>query len=121
MTIGFLCDENMPGPIVEALAARGLDVVWAAALCPGISDHEVLALAERQRRTLITLDKDFGELATKRAPGGHGVVLLRLPRQPLPQAAAQVAAAIAARSDWADHVSVIEPGRIRMRPLRKAP
>lgn len=62
MTIGFLCDENMPGPIVEALAARGLDVVWVAALCPGISDHEVLALAERQRRTLITLDKDFGGL-----------------------------------------------------------
>jgi hypothetical protein len=30
---------------------------------------------------------------------------------------AQLAALIMARSDWAGHFSVVEPARIRMRPL----
>jgi hypothetical protein len=45
------------------------------------------------------------------------VVLFRLQAGTAAQLAAQVAAAIAARTDWAGHFSVVEPGRIRMRPL----
>jgi predicted nuclease of predicted toxin-antitoxin system len=50
----FLCDENISGALVRALAARGRDVLWIAATAPGMSDPAVLALAREQGRVLIT-------------------------------------------------------------------
>jgi hypothetical protein len=119
VSLRFLCDENLPRPIVDAIRAQGLDAMWVAAVSPGILDHAVLALAERERRVLITLDKDFGELAVAEAGAGCGIILLRPPLGPPAEAAARIATLIASRHDWAGHVSVIEPGRVRQRPLRK--
>lgn len=121
MSTAFLCDENVPEPVVAALAAQGLDVRWMAMLAPGTPDPAVLAMAEQDGRVLVTLDKDFGELTTKRASSRSGIILLRLPLRPLAAAAAQIAALIAGRHDWTGHLAVIEPGRVRMRPLGKAP
>ena len=87
-------------------------------MAPGSSDQEVLARASRERRILLTFDKDFGELAKDSLlPDGCGVVLLRIPT-PTPQRVGRVVAdLILARADWAGHFSVIEPGRVRMRQL----
>jgi predicted nuclease of predicted toxin-antitoxin system len=116
----FLADENFPGTAVTALAAAGNDVVWIRTAAPGSSDSEVLALAAREERILLTFDKDFGELAkASTLPAASGVVLLRLP-MPVPEKiGALLADLILGRDDWAGHFSVIEPGRIRMRPLGK--
>jgi predicted nuclease of predicted toxin-antitoxin system len=79
-----------------------------------------LAWAARDERILLTFDKDFGKLAKAFAlPTGCGIVLFRLP-MPKPSAVGSFLAAIlAARDDWADHSSVVEAGRVRMRPLRQ--
>ena len=114
----FLANENFPGAAVKVLEARGHDVVWVRTEVPGAADPDVLALAVRERRILLTFDKDFGELATRSAlPRECGVVLLRLPMPKPGDVGQQLAQLITSREDWAGHFSVIEPGRVRMRAL----
>lgn len=48
------------------LTELGHDVVSASEIMPGATDSELLALANEERRTLITEDKDFGELVFAR-------------------------------------------------------
>jgi hypothetical protein len=114
----FLANENFPGAAVNALEAAGHDVVWVRLARPGATDPDVLAWATREERILLTFDKDFGELAmASQLPPTCGVVLLRIP-MPRPGGAGQrLAELITSRDDWAGHFSVIEPGRVRMRPL----
>jgi hypothetical protein len=50
-------------------------------------------------------------------PANCGIVLFRLAAASSAEMARTVLAAIGSRSDWAGHFSVVEPGRIRMRPL----
>lgn len=85
----WLCNENIPRNLVEELRRRGHDTAWIRERSPGIADAEVLAIAIRERRICLTFDKDFGELV----------------------------AAAALPADWAGNFSVLEPGRVRMRPL----
>ncbi len=59
----LLANENFPRDAVEALRNDGHDVSWVRTECPGISDREVLAKAQDDNRIVVTLDKDFGELA----------------------------------------------------------
>ena len=114
----LLADENMPGAAVEAFAAAGHDIVWVRLIAPGISDPDVLAWALREKRILLTFDKDFGALAAGSGlPPTCGIVLFRLPLLNPRDAGRRFVALLAQRSDWAGHFSVIEPGRIRMRPI----
>jgi predicted nuclease of predicted toxin-antitoxin system len=114
----FLANENFPGAAVTALAEAGHDVVWVRIAAPGASDPQVLAWAAREERILLTFDKDFGELARgSQLPLACGIVLLRTPMPKPTHVGQQLADLITARNDWAGHFSVIEPGRVRMRPL----
>src|SRR4051794_7644403 len=115
----FLANENFPGPAVAALIAAGHDIVWVRSAAPGMSDQDVLAWATRDARILLTFDKDFGELARASAlPRTCGVVLLRMPMPNPGDIGLRLSNLIMSRDDWAGHFSVIEPSRIRMRPLR---
>jgi predicted nuclease of predicted toxin-antitoxin system len=115
----FLADENFPRAAVAALEAAGHDIAWVRFVAPGAADADVLAVAARESRILLTFDKDFGELAARSAlPPGCGVVLFRVPAPSSESAGQRLAARIAARDDWNAHFSVIEPGRVRMRRLR---
>jgi len=114
----FLADENFPGNAVTALQARGHDIVWIRTAAPGSKDEEILAWAVREERVLLTFDKDFGELAWRIGmPSTSGVVLFRIPMPAASKIGAILAATIDRRTDWAGHFTVIEPDRIRMRPL----
>ena len=64
---------------------------------------------------MLTFDKDFGELVfrMKLAPA-PGVILFRMPPVSPSFVAETAVAALAGRSDWAGHFSVVEPGRVRM-------
>jgi hypothetical protein len=114
----FLANENFPGTAVAALIAAGHDVVWVRNAAPGMSDPDVLAWATRDERTLLTFDKDFGELARASAlPSMCGVVLFRMPMPNPGDIGRRLTNLVVSRNDWAGHFSVNEPGRIRMRPL----
>jgi len=114
----FLANENFPGAAVRALEGAGHDIVWVRTAAPGMSDPDVLAWAAREERILLTFDKDFGELArTSALPAKCGVVLLRMPMPRPGEVVRRLADLVTSRDDWAGHFSVIEPGRVRMRPL----
>ena len=75
----ILADENMSAHVVARLRVGGHDVRWAKETDPSETDNNLLALAIRQRRTLVTYDTDFGELVNRHymtAP--YGVVQFRV-------------------------------------------
>lgn len=107
--------------MVEALREQGHDLLWVAEELPGTTDPDVLALAQSQAPPLLTPDSDFGALAfASRLPADAGVVLFRI-AAPSPAALAmRIVATIESRTDWAEHFTVVEHGRLRMR-LHPAP
>ncbi|WP_425390137.1 DUF5615 family PIN-like protein [Ekhidna sp.] len=75
----FLADENFPGSSVAFLRERNIDVRWISEVSPGISDEEVIKFSNKEGRTILTHDSDYGELIYK---SGHkpnsGVIYFRL-------------------------------------------
>jgi len=58
----FLANENYPFPSIKILRAHGYDVKSIAEDNFGITDIEVLNIAQSEDRIILTLDKDYGEL-----------------------------------------------------------
>ncbi len=58
----ILADENIHERSVALLRAAGHDVRWVIETDPSTADFDLLELANREERTLITYDTDFGEL-----------------------------------------------------------
>lgn len=74
----FIADENLGFRVPKYLKNTGFNIVWIQKISPGKKDVEILQLATMERRILITLDKDFGELVFKEKLTTHGVIFLRL-------------------------------------------
>ena len=107
---------------MEAIRQAGHDVVWIRTDAPGSKDHDILKRAVSEQRILLTFDKDFGDLAFQQGlPATCGIVLFRLQASSSAALAALVVTALQSRTDWAGQFSVVEPDRIRMRPLPTAP
>src|SRR5271154_996842 len=118
----FLANENFPLDAVEAVRKIGHDVAWVRTDAPGSKDRDILKRAESEQRVLLTFDKDFGELAFQLGlPASCGIVLFRLQAGSSAATATLVVAALQSRTDWAGQFSVVEAGRIRMRPLPAPP
>lgn len=61
----FLANENFPFPSVKLLREAGYDVKSIAQDFQGISDPEVIQIAQAEGRIILTFDKDYGELLFK--------------------------------------------------------
>jgi predicted nuclease of predicted toxin-antitoxin system len=61
----FLADENFPLKSVHILQESGIDIKSIAIENSGITDVDVLQFALGEKRTLLTFDRDFGELVFK--------------------------------------------------------
>ncbi len=72
----LLLDTCIWGGIRPGLVSAGHDVVWAGEWEEDPGDDEMLARAYRDGRILITLDKDFGELAVVHGQSHAGIVRL---------------------------------------------
>lgn len=70
----LLLDACVWGGAREALVSAGYDVVWAGDWPASTGDEEILAQAREEDRILVTLDKDFGELAVVRGRPHKGIV-----------------------------------------------
>jgi predicted nuclease of predicted toxin-antitoxin system len=60
----------------DALAAAGHDAIWTGDWNPDPGDEAILEFARSESRVLITLDKDFGELAVVFGKPHSGIVRL---------------------------------------------
>lgn len=74
----ILADESVDHPVYEALKEKGFNIKHVAFIGSGSTDSDVLDIAWRQKRVLLSVDKDFGELAFRVKKPSHGIVLYRL-------------------------------------------
>jgi len=72
----LLLDACVWGGARQQLSQAGHDVVWAGDWREDPGDDEILARADRESRVLVTLDKDFGELAIVHGRRHRGIVRL---------------------------------------------
>lgn len=90
----IVADEGVDAPVVHKLRKEGHSVTFIAELHPGITDDQVLQMADLEGRFLLTVDKDFGELVYRLKRVHHGVVLIRLEGLALQSKAEMVSQAI---------------------------
>jgi predicted nuclease of predicted toxin-antitoxin system len=72
--VKILVDSCLSHLMADELRRAGYDVEWTGVSDPG--DPAILARAYAENRVLITLDKDFGELAVLRRHPHAGIVRL---------------------------------------------
>jgi len=77
----FLVDECVGPVVANWLRERGHDVFSVYEQARGTDDDSVIAAAYRDRRILVTSDKDFGEKVYRDQALHSGVILLRLADQ----------------------------------------
>jgi predicted nuclease of predicted toxin-antitoxin system len=103
------------GAKADLLAARH-DVLWTGDLAKDPGDEEILAQAHREQRVLVTLDKDFGELAIVRGLPHAGII--RLVNIPARQQAAVCTHVLGLHGAelLQGAIVTVEAGRLRIRP-----
>ena len=115
----LLADENVPLSSILSLRTRGLDVASVMETHPGLDDPDVIQLARRLGRALITFDSDIGERIFKDGDTPPpGVIYLRFVQSDAEETARVVLQILAL-----DGVRVSESfvtyrnGRVRHQPL----
>jgi len=111
-----LADENIPLAAVERLRSAGHDVVWALTHFHGWKDMDLLEAAEAEGLLLLTLDRDFWQIAAqRRAPlKRSGVTLFRVHPATPANLAPLVEALLRAERSWTGHISMVTPAGIQM-------
>lgn len=112
----LLLDTCVWGKATEELSAAGHDVIWSGAWPQDPGDEEILALAHGDGRIMVTLDKDFGELAIVRGLRHSGI--LRLVNISATQQAAVCLRVLAVHGKELESGAIVtaELGRLRVRP-----
>ncbi|RJQ21495.1 MAG: hypothetical protein C4560_03760 [Nitrospiraceae bacterium] len=77
----FIADVNVERPIVDYLTENGYDVKWIPDYDCEILDEDLLRIANKEKRILITNDKDFGELIFLQKKLSTGIILIRIKGQ----------------------------------------
>lgn len=76
--MNLVADENIDIEIVRGLRDAGYDILSIAEDFFGISDEDVLEIANKHNAILLTGDKDFGELVFRKGKVTKGVILIRV-------------------------------------------
>lgn len=111
----FLADESCDFAAVRALRAAGHDIVAVAEVSPRADDERVMQLAVRERRMLLTEDKDFGQLVFSNRQATGGVILFRFPAKARARLAHDVLDLVTMQGTrLRGSFIVMQPGRVRI-------
>lgn len=75
----FIVDESSGTALASWLRSEEHDAVSIREVLPRLPDEQILELAVRENRIVVTNDKDFGGLVFRDRQPHRGVILLRLP------------------------------------------
>ena len=76
--IRFIVDMGVSKKVEDWLSKNNYDIKAIRDIDPKMRDIDVLRLAVTEKRMVITMDKDFGELVFNSGLNHYGVLLLRL-------------------------------------------
>lgn len=114
----IIADENMSDATVGLLRSAGYNVLAVSETAPGIADEEVLALARRTARVLVTSDKGFGSLIYERnLSPPPGLILFRIFDVRAEVIPYFILGSIVALQEWEGVFQVINQHGSRSRPL----
>jgi predicted nuclease of predicted toxin-antitoxin system len=74
----FLVDVGVGKKVEEYLLVKGYDTKAVRSIDQSMPDQEIIRLAALEKRIVITMDKDFGELVYHSGMDHSGILLLRL-------------------------------------------
>jgi predicted nuclease of predicted toxin-antitoxin system len=116
----FLANENFMVAGVRVLRQADLDVIFIGEDAPSIKDWEVMEMAIATNRTILTHDRDYGELVFKY---GYrplaGVIYFRM-KDYLPEDPAEMLLRLLADPEFLFeglHTVIDDDGGIRQRPI----
>lgn len=111
----LLLDSCMSGPVAVSLRQAGHEVEWAGDWPRDPGDEKILRRAFVEKRVLVTLDRDFGELAVVRGVLHHGI--LRISGVSVSHHAAACERALNKYGAELESGAIVtvEPGRVRIR------
>ena len=111
----FLADESCDFAVVRALRRAGFDVLCISESSPRTEDSEVIRLALREGRILLTEDKDFGRLVYSHGQDTLGVIFLRFPTFARRQISRDVLNLVKQQGEkLVGSFVTVQPGRIRI-------
>jgi len=113
----FLANENIPQASVRYLLAIGYDILSIGIDFPSISDDEVMKIAIKENRTIITFDRDYSELIYKFGyKPNEGVIYLRFDVY-TPEFPGQLIHKLVTQNefDFAHKLTVVDEKKIRQR------
>jgi predicted nuclease of predicted toxin-antitoxin system len=111
----FLADECCDKAMVRALRANGHDVLSVSDISPRASDLDVIRLAVREKRILLTEDKDFGQLVFAHGQKTLGVIFLRFPTSARTQIQKDVLSLVKQQGErLSGSFITVQPHRIRI-------
>jgi predicted nuclease of predicted toxin-antitoxin system len=115
----FIADENIPRETVDLLKEKGVDIVSVTDLAPGLSDEEVLDLANKDGRITITFDSDFGQLIFKQKRKTKGLIILRFNPESPQQIAKRIQQALVTKIKMENNVIIVKKDTIRATPTNR--
>ena len=114
----LLADEHIPLTSIRILRASDHNVLSVAADFPSIEDIEIVEIARREGRIIVTCDSDFGELIFKdRVERPSGVVYFRINRFKSDEPARIILRHLAEGTVFEGSFTVITRSRIRQKFL----
>ncbi|MEK7729023.1 MAG: DUF5615 family PIN-like protein [candidate division KSB1 bacterium] len=117
----FLADESCDFAVVRALRAQGYEVFVVSEVTQRSVDRELIEQATREKRILLTEDKDFGWLVFASQAESAGVILIRFPGNARQSLAQTVENVIQEQGEnLRNAFVVIQPGHVRINHTPKA-
>jgi len=114
----FKTDENLPIEVAVLFRQAGYNTltIWDQELV-GSNDDEIATICQRERRCLITLDKDFADIRTYPPEDFAGIMILRLKQQDKPKILEIVKKLLTLlpAHPIEQHLWIVEERRIRIR------
>ncbi len=75
----LLANENIPQTSILYLKSKGVDISSIGTDNPSVKDEEVMTIAIEESRTIVTFDRDYGELIFRHNyKPKQGVIYLRV-------------------------------------------
>ena len=114
----LLADENLPKLLIDRLRLAGHDVLWAGTDFPATRDKNILDRAETEGRILLTLDRDFWQIALQRPDRmrNGGVILFRIHPATPDRVARLVSKTLETEGSWNGQIGLVTPEGIDVFP-----